>query len=288
MRVGTIIEPRRIAEAFLSSDDERSLTTEAKRLVKAGADHIEINGEAIAALPRPFQKKFSQEASVGLRGLHEDDGVSFSVHLPFLGGVNFTTSIDPIRRASIEVVKHIVDQCSPLAPVNYILHISGLLEELAELGVRGDAVSAAYLDYAAESLAQITEFIPAGKLCIENLEYISFSKIYPLVKEFNARVCMDVGHILLRNEEIEDFIQNYGCRVSHVHMHDVSKRRYERRVTVIDDHKELGSGIIDLDAIIRMLRELDFRGPVVLEIYGTDPVNSISILKNSINRSMEG
>ena len=288
MRIGTMVEPKRIARALLSTDGTHSFADEARRLVDAGANHIEISGEAVAVLPNGLRNKFREEAAGGLRRLHDEDGVTFSVHLPFMGGVNFTTSIDSIRHASVEVLRDIADQCSPLEPISYVFHVSGLLEDLMGVGLRDRLVIQAYLAYAAESLERIVEFIPAEKLCIENLEYIGFEELFPLVEKFGTRVCMDVGHIRLRREEIGDFVQRYGPHLGHVHMHDVTCQLFDKRVTVLNDHQGLGSGTIDVDAVIGMLRAARFDGPVVLEVHTVDPIDSVRILKAAIERAQGG
>ena len=251
-------------------------------LIDAGANHIEISGEAVAVLPGPFRDRFREEAAGDLRALREEGDVTYSVHLPFMGGVNFTTSIDAIRQASIEVLKDIAEQCSPLEPIRYVLHVSGLLEDLMSVGLRDDPVIEAYLGYAAESLGQIVDFIPAESLCIENIEYIDFERLFPLVKQFGTKVCMDVGHIKLRHEDIGEFVRKYGPYLGHVHMHDVTCQLFDKRVTVMDDHRGLGSGMIDVDAVIQMLRAARFDGPVVLEIHSVDPIDSVGVLKQAI------
>lgn len=286
MRIGTMIEPKKIARAFLSAEGKHSFAGEARRLIDAGANHIEISGEAVAVLPGPLRERFREEASGGLRELHERESVTFSVHLPFMGGVNFTTSIDSIREASVNVVKDITEQCSPLEPLTYVLHVSGLLEDLMGVGLKDGQVIEAYLAYAAESVGRIVEFIPAERLCIENLEYISFEKIFPLVERFDTRVCMDVGHIRLRNEDIGEFVDRYGPRLGHIHMHDVTRKLFDKRVAVMDDHQGLGSGIIDVDEVIQMLCAAGFDGPVVLEVHTVDPVDSVRILKEAIERNV--
>jgi sugar phosphate isomerase/epimerase len=283
MRVGTMVEPKKIARAFLSSDPQHCFANEAKRLIDAGANHIEISGEAVAVLPGALRDKFREAAAGGLRRLHEEDGVTFSVHLPFMGGVNFTTSIDSIRRASVEVSRDIADQCAPLDPTTYVFHVAGLLEDLMSVGLRDREVIEAYLAYAAESVQQTLEFIPAERLCIENLEYLGFAEVFPLVEKFGTRVCMDVGHIELRNESIADFVERYGPYLGQVHMHDVTCKLFDKRVTVKDDHQELGIGIIDVDGVIGMLRAARFEGPVVLEVHSVDPIDSVRILRRAID-----
>lgn len=288
MRIGTMIQPAKVAQAFLSSSGDHSLAAEVRRLMAAGANHIEISGEAVAALPGPLRERFPDEISDGLQELHEKDGITYSVHLPFFGGVNFTTSIESIRRASVDVVREIVEQCAPLEPINYVLHIAGLLEDLMSVGLRNDAVVEAYLANADQSVAEIVEFIPNEKLCIENLEYIRFNKIFPIIQKFGARICMDIGHIKLRNEDIDEFIDEYGADIGHVHMHDVTYRLYDKRVRVLDDHRALGSGIIDVDAVIGKLATVGFDGAVALEVYEVDPIGSVRALKEAIGRVEKG
>lgn len=288
MRVGTMIEPKRIARAFLCTDGAHTVTGEARRLIDAGAGHIEISGEAVAVLPGGLRDRFREEAAGGLRELREKEGVTFSVHLPFMGGVNFTTSIDSIRHGSVEVLRDIAEQCAPLQPVSYVFHVAGLLEDLMSVGLRDEQVIEAYLGYAAESLERIVEFIPAKRLCIENLEYIAFERLFPLVESFGTRICMDVGHIKLRGEEISEFVKAYGSLLGQVHMHDVTGKQFDKRVTVMDDHQALGTGIIDVDAVIGMLREARFDGPVVLEVHSVDPIGSVGILREAIERRNDG
>ncbi len=288
MRIGTMIQPSKVASAFLGADGESSLAAEVRRLADAGANHIEISGEAVAALPAPLRDRFPEAVSNGLKELHEKDGITYSVHLPFFGGVNFTTSIESIRRASVEVVREIVEHCAPLEPIAYVLHVSGLLEDLMSVGLRNDAVVAAYLENAVRSIEEMIEFIPHDKLCIENLEYISFEKIYPLVERFDTKICMDVGHVRLRNEDVLEFIDKYGPRIGHVHMHDVTYRLFANKVRVMEDHRALGSGILDVDAILAGLANVGFDRAVALEVYEVDPSNSIRALKEAIERVQAG
>jgi len=280
-----MIPPTKVAQAFLSSDGEHSLSSEVRRLMAAGANHIEISGEAVAVLPGPIRDRFPEQVSGGLQELHEEDGITYSVHLPFFGGVNFTTSIESIRRGSVEVVREIVEQCAPLEPISYVLHISGLLEDLMGVGLRNDAVVEAYLVNAVQSLEEMVEFVPHEKLCIENLEYIRFERLFPLVEKFDTKICMDVGHIRLRNEDILEFINTYGSRIGQVHMHDVTYRMYDKRVRVMDDHRAMGTGIIDLDAIIGKLAGIEFKGAVSLEVYEVDPADSVRILKEAVEKA---
>ena len=74
------------------------------------------------------------------------------------------------------------------------------------------------------------------------------------MEKFGTRVCMDVGHIRLRKEDIGRCATTYGPYLGHVHMHDVTYKLFGKRVTVMDDHQGLGTGIIDVDAVIQMLR----------------------------------
>jgi sugar phosphate isomerase/epimerase len=95
---------------------------------------------------------------------------------------------------------------------------------------------------------------------------------------------MDVGHLELRKEDIGGFVETYGPYLGHVHMHDVTCQQFDKWVTIMDDHQGLGTGIIDVDAVIQRLRAERFEGPVVLEVHTVDPIDSIRILKRAIER----
>jgi sugar phosphate isomerase/epimerase len=53
----------------------------------------------------------------------------------------------------------------------------------------------------------------------------------------------------------------------------------------MDDHRGLGSGIIDVDAIIGMLAAAGFDKAVTLEVYEVDPINSVRVLKEAIEKA---
>jgi sugar phosphate isomerase/epimerase len=127
------------------------------------------------------------------------------------------------------------------------------------------------------------EFIPPEKLCIENLEYMPFHRQMPLVEKYNTKICMDVGHIKLRNEDIGDFVKRYGPKLGHVHMHDVTYRLFDKRVRVMDDHQELGVGVIDVEEVLRMLHAAHFTGAVALEIHTVDPIESVRMLRKMVD-----
>jgi len=56
----------------------------------------------------------------------------------------------------------------------------------------------------------------------------------------------------------------------------------------MDDHQGLGTGFIDVDGVIQMLRAARFDGPVVLEVHAVDPIDSVRILKQAIERAQGG
>ena len=68
-------------------------------------------------------------------------------------------------------------------------------------------------------------------------------------------------------------------------MHDVTSQFFDKRVTVMNDHQGLGSGTVDVDAVIRMLCDARFDGPVVLEVHTVDPIDSVRVLRAAIDRS---
>jgi sugar phosphate isomerase/epimerase len=86
--------------------------------------------------------------------------------------------------------------------------------------------------------------------------------------------CVDIGHVAFLQESgprgTDDGVANYnrnlielcrelGPRLVHMHLHDVRKVDWR-------DHRQLGSGVIDLPALARALSEIDYDGLMQFEL----------------------
>ena len=141
-----------------------------------------------------------------------------------------------------------------------------------------------------KSLREMESFVPLSKIGIENLEHHNldtFEQIArPILKETDASIVLDTGHLAMRSWRddkkcFHKFIERYGPRIIEVHAHDVvpvASISYgsKRQEVVFQDHKPVGSGILNFKEILKLLKDNCHEDLlVVVEDYYHDPVPSI-------------
>lgn len=143
-----------------------------------------------------------------------------------------------------------------------------------------------------EALEELKKVIPASKICLENLEYSDFDMMADkVIPRTGARICFDVGHDVIRNGlgHPKRFILKHGQKIAQVHLHDVRKIAtmiYPSgyREPVWQDHKPLNEGSLHLKSdVLLPLKQVGFSGPIVIEDYYHDPLQSVKILKQAID-----
>lgn len=126
--------------------------------------------------------------------------LEYGVHLPL--DFNF--------RDDIELIKKSVEEISVLDTSFFILHPenkSSFYKIIEELG----------------------EFYP---IAVENIDDISFfDKIYHL----NCKICFDVGHAIVHNVDIINFVKKFGDKISVFHIHGVSGCKDHCSVRFLDE-----------------------------------------------------
>jgi inosose dehydratase len=89
-------------------------------------------------------------------------------------------------------------------------------------------------------------------------------------------ICLDVGHWLVGGGEIDSAISEYGSRITHVHVKDVSGevlrklKNAEYETMHLAVHKDklfvpAGTGILDLNQLFSRLQNVDFKGWLMSE-----------------------
>ena len=115
---------------------------------------------------------------------------------------------------------------------------------------------------------------------MENLQF-PFEWVRPLLDEHDLGVTFDVGHLLTHGGDIERHLEEFGDRLTVVHLHGVADGR---------DHREIGS--FDHDELVHILgclaeaptkrpprtraSSVDAAPPVVvsLEVFGWKPTTA--------------
>jgi len=282
MKVGTLLHPAWLAESLLNPKPGRILAPLVERCVDCGARHIELTGEIFTLAPNPLTAQIEHEIRDVLLPYKTDNGLSFSLHLPNMGGLDLSSSIEDIRRVTIETHRRIVEIVRPLDPENYVLHIAGMVQEAAGgmfTGGSAGRLGKLLLGNVTKSLETLFRFLKPEEICVENLLSYPMDFVGPLVEELGLSVCLDVGHLTVRGEPLDDFLHRYGRRVREVHLHDVKRVRYGPFVSVQIDHHALGQGELPIEKVLRGLQATGFSGPIVLETLHDSQMTSIARLK---------
>jgi sugar phosphate isomerase/epimerase len=202
----------------------------------------------------------SPKEAAELASAARDNGMAFTVHLPS----NIEPGSPDLRRreASSELFRRVVGVTSQLEPICWTLHIP-LPEDESMDG---------YLDRAKETLAPLMrEFRTPRDLAIENI-YPVFEVEPPIIEEFGASVCIDVGHLVYFGLDVWSFLDRWLMKCRNMHLHGCLD---------VKDHESLAhlpDGFL-CDLFARVSREPDLR-TVTMEIFGEkDFESSIDALK---------
>ncbi len=196
--------------------------------------------------------------------LRQDFG--FNIHLPmdiFLGDEN-----EEIRTKAISVVKRVMERTLRLNPSVYVLHFDFLNPPSPPL-LKGGWPQTGIEAWRRRLLRSVEEMVRNGidpnRIAIETLGY-PFEWIEDIVEQSGFSICLDIGHILISEQDLKFYLGKYLPKTSVIHLHGSEKGI---------DH--LGIDRISkstLETIITHIRE--YRGIVSLEVF------SIEDLKKSL------
>ena len=161
--------------------------------------------------------------------IKQKNSVSYIIHLP----LDFNL-LHPSRKAAeenIKVIERIIRETEFLDIYKYILHIDGCINfrYLTTINSRGMHFR---FNNVLEGLAkQIGN--NTFKIAIENTDY-DLTFYNDIIKEYNYSVCMDVGHILRYDNDLEEFIKAFDDRISVVHLHGCKDNRDHRSLKAME------------------------------------------------------
>lgn len=180
------------------------------------------------------------------------------VHLPF-GNENesVAASDSAIRTESIEWFQSCIETAASVGVKKGVLHVE-TDDDSAHLA--NDERQDELIDILREldRFARDQEFT----ICVENLpdRYPDLDDLKTLAKRTELRFTLDTGHAKVNgyaDEEIAQFVEQYGDRISHFHLNDTRKPA--------DEHLPFGAGNIDFDQIFASLPS-SWEGTLTTEI----------------------
>ena len=189
--------------------------------------------------------------------------VSFNVHFPidiFLGDKD-----EEVRLRGISIVNKVVERTLCLKPSLYTLHF-----DVRDKNGREETDVEAWRRRILRSAEEMKERgIELGRISIETLSY-PFEWIEDIIKKFGFSICLDIGHMLLYELDIQSYLKKYLPQTSIIHLHGM-----ENGV----DH--LGIDRLNGKMLHLILSELQsFTGILSIEVFSFgDLKNSLEVLE---------
>jgi len=107
--------------------------------------------------------------------------------------------------------------------------------------------------------------------------YPNATVVYNLVKDLDPRVglCLDIGHNTRDGQDLLADIKKYKARIFDMHLKNVTAAKNEGTTC------ELGRGVIDIPAFVKLLRKIKYTGALGLE-YEKDMKDPLAGIAESI------
>ncbi len=268
MRIGASLEA--IAGRSL---DVRDPATALRELVASVTAMVKEHGIQVVEVPLDgasiYPALFTPEALSQMRQATVENGFYYTAHLPYMWS-DLSSINEEMRRASVRCVLEAVKIARNLEPLAYPLHLTGHRAGAIAASDWTEEEKRAFLDsmlkQAERSLEEIAQEVDPANLCLENAEAVPFEPILTLADQYNTSLCLDVGHLALQERGPVAFIEAHFEAIREVHLHDVTNTGWAAGKPVLVDHQPLGSGIVDLEGIMEVLRRRGYDGILVVEV----------------------
>ena len=248
--------------------------------------NIEINTEIEQLNPGSLQKFIIPSISAFSSKLPFP--LSVSVHLPYLQ-LNPASPLEEYRQVSVKAVNGVINACRGLDVKKFVIHLTSEFEDSIMFFPIEENAKKALIDIAAsqakKSMSDILKEtkLPPEVFALENLEVFPFDYLYPIVEEFGISVCFDMGHWGLNGFMPDDFLKKFGInRIGEMHIQDMSEKRTDLRTTVRNEHRPLGTGILNPAGFFSsLIGNGQFSGPLIIENRSKeDLITSLDYLKS--------
>jgi L-ribulose-5-phosphate 3-epimerase len=116
-------------------------------------------------------------------------------------------------------------------------------------------------------------------LAIENVDCEfadSLDKIMPYIKDINSpwlQIYADIGNLTAMNQDVGRQLQTCASHISAIHVKDTLKGAVR--------NIPFGEGKVDFISAFKVLKNIGFNGPFLLEMWADDKKDNYAIIKNS-------
>lgn len=169
----------------------------------------------------------SSETLRELSCIADENNLSYTIHMPLdlcLGSGN-----EKLRMESVEKSVRIIDIMRTLHPFSFVFHFNG-----DNRGSKPSLDIERWLYQHRRSLEQILKYVEPSKIAVETLEY-PFEIIYDTISSLGLKICMDIGHIILCEYDLQWYIGKYLPETQVIHLHGVNKSIDHKDITFLDE-----------------------------------------------------
>ncbi|UCF92235.1 MAG: hypothetical protein JSW39_28880 [Desulfobacterales bacterium] len=218
-----------------------------------------------------------------MRALQEiaaQERVTFTVHLP--ASLEVASPNQRKRRESVQFALELCLQTAEFDPLHYILHIPFSPPTLVPVpGLYFPFENRHKWDDWTKRARDSLEILHgrlgrSDRLLVENINY-SPSFLQPFLKASLCELCLDLGHLLLGQENVLDILKKYLPRTREIHLHGVKGW---------DEH--LGLAVLPRKMVHAWLQYLErnrFYGVLNLEVFSPQDLEaSMATLRGAFQR----
>jgi sugar phosphate isomerase/epimerase len=87
-----------------------------------------------------------------------------------------------------------------------------------------------------------------------------------LLKASKADICFDSAHLEALRIDLPQFIARYGDRIALAHLKDLRDHVDPAKIDYDRDFVDLGEGVVDFQAVVRALKDIDYDGWLMIEV----------------------
>lgn len=216
-----------------------------------GFDYIEPN------LGANVERRVRRAEAEVVREYAEIYNLALGAHLPWVE-INVGSPREHVRRGSIEEMKAYIDIAAEMGASTAVMHLSSEVHEYP--GWDRDYVLALIID----AVAELDEYAAARgvELTVENKQsFVTAADMVEVLDQTDVAMTFDTGHAHCSGMDSDDmaaYIETHGDRIAELHLNDTRGAR--------DEHLPLGAGRLDMETILRPVRETDWSGNVLLDL----------------------
>lgn len=210
-----------------------------------------------------------------LRRISEEKGIEFTIHLP--EKFDIATFHEPIRKAFVEWIINCIKWGKKAGVKLFTMHLSnGIYYTLPDKKeYLYNVYDSKYIKNMQDSFMAVYNVLDDQTLCIENCANFHLPFIKKALQQAPFAVTWDIGHDAASGFKDKAIIENCRLKVAHMHLHDCKG---------ISSHKELYTGEIDIDAMVKFAKLKKIR--MIVEVKTLDALKrSIKALRERENLS---